>query len=414
VSADAIPGEEYCDRPVGSIVFSGNKTTQPQVLLREIEQLVDEACSLDKIVDSTQGIMDLGLFKSVFADLSLVDDQLQLRFTIKEKLYYLVIPRISRTSDGELRGGAQLRLDNFLGRLHQVKVTSERRKEDDGNGPGGFIHRLNYNIPRFFGSDYGLGFDVFSDRRQLDLSKNGTQYGTAQSETEGLSMHFSRWIGQGRGVQGLRYFFGFRFRERELTVLEGNTGPYSGGKDMAWVVGVENKKINRDQFRRRGTVVGAEAQVAADKTGSDFDYVRADFYGRLYRPLSGGIRNLNVQARIGVSNGYAYGESSYHIGGGEVLRGLVPGKRSGDVLALLNVEYLQALYLHPQWRWVVFADAGNVYDRKKVNLLNLTARTGIGLRWKFEALSNTDVRLDVAWDHSRNAAKMYVSSNLTF
>lgn len=112
MSADAIDGEEYCDRPVVSIVFAGNRVTKPQVLIRETDQRIDTACSIDQIIDSIQGIMDLGLFKSVVADLSLVDDQLQLRFTVEEKLYFLLVPRISRTSDGELRGGAQIRFDN--------------------------------------------------------------------------------------------------------------------------------------------------------------------------------------------------------------------------------------------------------------------------------------------------------------
>jgi len=99
VSADAIPGESLCDRPVDSIVFSGNSVTRPQVLLREIIQQIDTSCSLDQIVDSIQGIMDLGLFKSVYANLSLTDEGLQLQFTVKEKHYFIIVPRISRTSD---------------------------------------------------------------------------------------------------------------------------------------------------------------------------------------------------------------------------------------------------------------------------------------------------------------------------
>lgn len=414
VSADAIPGEDFCNRAVDSIVFEGNRVTKPQVLLREMDQQVDQSCSIDQIVDSTQSIMDLGLFSTVLADLSLVDDGLQLRFTVKEKLYFLAIPRFSRTSDAEIRAGGQLRFDNFLGRMHQLRITSESRKEDDGEGPGGFVHSLDYKIPRFFGSYYGLAVELSSDRRKLNLALNGTEFGTGQSETQMLGVLATRWLKQSRGVQGMRYFFGFRYRERSLSVLSGEAGPYGGGTDVTAIVGAENKQIHQELFRRRGSVVGASLSFANDSTGSDFSYTRADIYAAAYLPLARGIRNVNVRGRIGISNGAAFGESSYSIGGGELLRGMKGGTTSGDVMALMNIEYLQAWFDYPQWRWVVFTDVGNVYQQNEVNLLNLRFRGGIGLRWKLLSLSNTDLRVDVAWDAERESAQAYVSSNLTF
>ncbi len=414
VSADAIPGEDYCDRPVRSIVFSGNHVTKPQVLLREIKQSIDTECSIDQIVDSIQAIMDLSLFKTVYADLALVDDELQLQFTVKEKVYFLVIPRISRTSDAELRGGVQMRFDNFLGRMHEMRITSERRKEDDGEGPGGFVHRVAYNIPRFFGSDYGFSFEVGSDRRQLNLSVDGTELGAAQSETQSLGFSFSRWVNQSRGVQGLRYFFGARLAQRDLDVLSGEAGPFVGGQDLSFILGFENKQVRQDAFRRRGTVIGTQLTLANNKVNSDFEYSRVDVYGKVYIPLPNGIRNLNVQALLGISDGAAFGESSYSIGGGEKFRGMQSGQASGELLAVVNIEYLHAWFSYPQWRWVAFTDIGNVAKRSKGDILKLRARGGLGLRWKLESLSNTDIRLDVAWDPSRERVQTYVSSNLTF
>lgn len=414
LSADAIPGEEYCDRPVRSIVFSGNKKTKPQVLLREIKQQVDAACSIDEIVDSIQNIMDLGLFNSVIADLALINEQLQLRFSVKEKLYFLVIPRISRTSDAELRGGVQLRFDNFLGRLHELRITSESRKENDGDGPGGFVHRLNYNIPRFLGSNHGLGFNVGTDRRALNLQRDGVMFGTAQAQTQTVGFQFSRWVNQSKGVQGLRYFFGFRYRTRQLDVTSGEAGPYVGGDDMAVIIGFENKQIRQDQYRRRGTVVGAQLTSASESTGSDFSYNRADLYAVGYFPLPNGIRNVNVQARIGLSNGAAFGESSYALGGGQLLRGMQPATISGELMALFNVEYLHANFNYPQLRWVLFGDVGNVVDGDENIFLNVRARAGVGMRYKLLALSNTDLRLDVAYDPRRERLQAFFSSNLTF
>ena len=414
MSADAIPGEALCDRVVDSIVFSGNRVTKPQVLLREIDQRINTPCSLDQIVDSTQSIMDLGLFRSVFAALSIVHDGLQLQFTVKEKYYFLLIPRISRTSDAELRAGAQLRFDNFLGRMHEMRITSERREEDDGGGPGGFVHKLGYNVPRFFGSDFGFGFELASDRRQLILGLDGAELGRAQSETQTIGLQFSRWINQSRGVQGRRYYFGVRFSKRELEVLTGRAGTYRGGRDFSLSVGIEDKQVHQDSFRRRGTIVGASLTAANRSTGSEFEYTRADLYAKAFIPLARGIRNLNVHARLGLSDGAAFGEHSYSLGGGEKLRGLQPGSRSGDLMALVNIEYLHALFDHPRFRMVAFTDIGDVYKRNNVNVTKLHARVGAGIRWKLVSLSNTDIRIDVAWNPSKERLQSYFSSNLTF
>lgn len=413
-SADAVPGEELCDREIDSIVFTGNKVTRDQTLLREIDQRIDTPCSIDRIVDSIQSIMDLGLFRSVIADLALKENALQLRFSLKEKHYFLVIPRISRTSDGELRGGVQLRFDNFLGRLHEMRITSERRKEDDGNGPGGFVHRLNYDIPRFLGGSYGLGFELASDRRQVALTRDGNEFGLAQSETQRVSLVFSRWMSRFRGVQGIRTLFGARFSHRSLDVYSGEPGPFRGGDDVALIIGIENKQLHRDTFRRRGTVVGGRVTVASSALGSEFDYTRADLYAEAYIPLDDGIRNLNLQLRLGMSDGAAFGEHAYSVGGGEKLRGLESATLTGDSLALLNVEYLHAWFNYPQWRWVVFSDIGGVYQRDKKTFPDFRLRGGVGLRRKLMSLSNTDIRLDLAWDPSRDKVQTYVSSNLTF
>lgn len=414
MSADAIPGENLCDRPVDSIVFDGNRVTKPQVLIREINQKIDSPCSIDLIVDSTQSIMNLGLFSKAEADLSLTDDQLQLRFTVKEKLHYLLIPRISRTSDAEIRVGAQLRFDNFLGRMHEMRITSESRKEDDGSGPGGYIHRIKYNIPRFFGSNHGLGFELASDRRKVNFELNGTQFGTGQSETNTVGLMASRWVNQTSGVQGLRYYFGVRYRERKIGLSTGGVGPYTGGHDTAAVMGIENKQIRQDLYRRRGSIFGASLSFSNKSTGSDFEYTKADVYAAAYIPLASGIRNINLLGRIGFSDGAAFGEKTYSIAGGEMMRGLKDGVTSGNVMALLNIEYLHAWFEYPQWRIVLFGDIGNVYEKNELSLLKLRARGGVGFRFKFMSLSNTDLRVDLAWDADRERLQTYVSSNLTF
>lgn len=126
-AADAVPGENYCEGPVDRIEFAGNKKTRDVVLLGQLVFRAGAECSLDDVVDGIQSIMDLGLFRSVAAAFDQTDGATVLTYSVQEKIYFLPIPRLSRTSDGELRYGAQLRWDNFSGLNHQLKLTAEKR-----------------------------------------------------------------------------------------------------------------------------------------------------------------------------------------------------------------------------------------------------------------------------------------------
>lgn len=413
-AADAIPGERYCIRSIDKITYHGNHITKRKVIARELRQEIHSPCSIDDIVDSIQSLMDLGLFKSVWAELVYANDLLELQMHVEEKFYYFALPRLSRTSDAELRAGVQVRADNFLGRLHLVELTFERRQQEDGDGNLSYVNRLDYVIPRIFSSNFGFALNIGSNRRQVDLKLDNQFFGTAQSDSRLFSAQVSRWINESNGIQGLRVFAGFRYEQREFSDISDGTGPFSDGTDVALFIGAEDKQVHNDLFRRRGYVYGGQITMANASTASDFAYTRADFYAARYIALNGGIRNLNVQARLGISDGAAFGERSYQIGGGEQLRGMETDYKSGNVMTLFNVEYLNALYARPQWRWLLFADMGNVYKRDKVKLLQQKTRAGVGLRYKVQSISNTDLRLDVAWDPSLNKAKLYVSSNLTF
>ena len=60
-AADAIPGEEFCNREIESIRFVGNDVTKAAVLIRELPQKLGAQCSLDDIIDGIQNIQDLSL-----------------------------------------------------------------------------------------------------------------------------------------------------------------------------------------------------------------------------------------------------------------------------------------------------------------------------------------------------------------
>lgn len=413
-AADAIPGEQWCDRDVHRIEFAGNRVTRDPVLRRELLQQEAQACSLDDIIDGIQNLLDLGLFKSVRAEMLLAEGRLTLRYIVAEKIFFLPIPRFSRTSDGELRLGAQLRWDNFLGRLHQLKITSEKRQENDGQGRAGYVHSVDYRVPRFFGSAYGMSVKAASERRNVELSQDSVVYGEAQLLSHRAGFRMSRWGSGTRGVRGMSYFAGASVQHREYDMRSGVTGPYVEGYDVALVAGFDVQQVHQDTYRRRGYHYGSSVSVSDKLLGSDFSYIRLDAETRWYLPLKRPQTNLNIQARLGLSDAAPFGERSYEIGGGELLRGMKSGRYTGNIMTLLNIEYLSGFFAYPAWRWLVFADVGNVYLRDDVDLLNQHVRTGVGMRWKLEKLTNADLRLDLAWDPWEDRLKPYLSTSLTF
>ena len=414
LAADAIPGEQWCNRTVDSIRFVGNKVTQYEVMNRELLQKAGESCSLDDVIDGIQNNLDLGLFKSVRAELHLDEDHLELVYFVDEKIYFLPIPRFSRTSDGELRFGAQLRWDNFLGRLHQLKLTYEKRQEDNGQGRTGYVHSLDYVVPRFFGSRFGLGVSIKRIRNNTELAQDGQVYGEALQERQRAEFRVARWANESEGVQGLSYFVGAGIERRDYELRSGTTGPFNDGLNVTLLTGFEVQRVHRSAFSRRGFQYGVTLRVADTALGGDFSYAQLDAFSRLYIPLQRPQTNLNVQFRLGLSSMAPFGQRDYGIGGGELIRGLRTGSVTGDILMVANAEYLSGFFAYPAWRWVAFADVGNVYLKDDVNLLKQVGRGGVGLRWKLEQLTSTDLRIDIAWDSKRSKLTPYVSTSLTF
>lgn len=487
LAADEVPGSELCQGPLSRIEFVGNRVTSSQFMLRELALRPGEICSMDRVVDGVQRLLDLDLFKSVRAELvrvvssegpdlaaalpvdpgttapqpEFVDDSVQavklsfedepafgndgplddglhnalpedlppapepdihghdgseveLRYIVQEKFYFLGVPRLSRASDGEVRAGLSLQWDNFLGRLHELKITSEWRQEDEGRGRGGFVHGLDYNVPRFLESPYGLGVRFRVESREVDLAQDDVDYGEGRREAQAIGLNLSRWLNRSESVQGLRVFLGSTLEHREYTVALGGLGPLTDGTDLGWSVGLEHRQIHRDRYRRIGHRLGASLRWSSSSFGSDFDWTRFDAWAVRYVPLGSELNNLNVRVSLGISDGAPFGERFYAIGGGDILRGVAKGERDGDVRLLFNVEYLDPWYVRPHLRSVVFLDGGNVWLHDDVDVTDLEWRGGVGLRWKLDSLSKTDLRIDVAWDADKGEVVPYVSTSLTF
>ena len=383
-------------------------------MARELPLQVGDPCALDDVIDGLQPLQDLGLFRAVRAELELDESRsLVLRYAVREKFFFIGVPRLSRSTDGMLRAGVSLEWDNFLGRLHELEIVSEWRQEDDGRGHEGFVNRIDYQVPRFLGTPYGFGVRLRTERRGVDFSRDGVDYGVGERRVIGLDLGLSRWL-VGGGTQGTRGFVGTGVEHREIDVDAGEPGFALAGVNLGFRAGIERRRVRLDRWRRTGHRFGVAFGFANRTLGSDFAWHRVDAWGSLYLPVGPGIRNLNLRAAVGVSDGAPFGERFYSVGGGERLRGPDKGTREGDVQLLLNTELLTAFASRPAIRWVLFADVGNAWVRGAVDVGDLDWGAGAGLRWKLEAISDADLRVDLAWDHAEGRVRPYLSTKLTF
>ena len=411
----SIKGQELCSGRLNRVEFVGNHKTRASVIQREITTKVNAPCSLDDIVSSRQGIQDMRLFRSVNPVLWRHAGELVLTWQLVEKIYFLPIPRLSRTSDGELRSGAQLRWDNVVGRQHQMKVTGEERRGNDGRGREGRLLKFSYAVPRFMSSDFGMDVSWEYREQEAALQRDRTSYGESLLRTERLGVSFTRWLNLRGVARGLSYTVGVQWQQRRHDLLYGRLGPFEEGQDTVIGFGVRNRQESVDEYRLRGYRYGADVQLASTATGSDYSYESINMHFVRYLPVHGTrLHNLNTRLQLGFSTGGPFGERLYSLGGGNLHRGLRPGSVDGDILTLFNAEYLMAMSQYPTLRWALFADIGNTFTRDNFNLFRQKIGTGFGLRWKVLALSDTDLRADVAFGEELDGPRVYFASNVTF
>lgn len=414
-AAEAIPGERWCDgRPLDRVVFAGNRVTRAEVLARELGIRPGDTCEPRIVIGGLAPLRNLGLFREVRPELELDSrGALTLRYTVRERLFFIGLPRVARTTDGELRAGVSLEWNNFLGRLHELEIRGEWRQEDDGRGHEGVVGRIDYEVPRLLGTPYGFGLRLRAERRGTDFSRDGVEYGRGRRRALGLGLGLSRWL-DGGAVRGTRVFVGAAVEHREHEIESGDAGPALEGLDLNFRAGLERRSLRRDRWRRTGRAWGASVGFASEALGSDFSWHRVDAWASAYLPLGTGLTNLNVRGVVGASDGAPFGERFYSVGGGERLRGPDKGTREGDVQALLNTELLFGLVSRPAVRWVLFADVGNAWAADEIDPRTLDWGAGVGLRWKVEAINDTDLRVDLAWDHARGRVRPYLATKLTF
>lgn len=412
--ADKLVVESECYGPIKEVRFEGNEVTLDKTLLQRLDIRAGSDCTGAGLEAGRQAIMNTGLFKSVRVRFDAANGTVI--YTVRERIYRFLLPRLSRSADGDIRAGAQVRFDNVMGLNHKLRVTA-RREEGSGNSSGNQLS-MRYQIPRFFNSDFGLSWGVTGVEQKENAVVDTETVGRVRRNEYGTAIIISRYLEEQSALSGWRIDFGLVTGARNYSLISGDIGTLESGAATELRLAGTYNDVQLEEYRRRGREYGMSVAIARDSLAGDFSYNRLDVFYRGYVPLQNQrvLENLNFQVRLGAASDASFGDPSYQIGGSRSLRGFEKNLLRGNTMAVFNSEYLRSLEANPRLRWAVISDLAAVKGDGRWRLADLRASLGTGLRWKIRSLVNTDLNLDLAYGFGKGGgkARFYFGTKVIF
>ncbi len=412
----ADPGARV-DDVIGEIRFVNNKTTRPQIMLQEMLVHVGDAVDTQRIERSRQAIMDLGLFKSVRAELLPGPRGRVLEITVDERYYILPLPKFSRSGDGDVSYGAEVTWHNVAG-LNQTIEVGYKNKDyaSDSDVESEKNLSLDYTYPRVNGTFYNLSVNAKDVSQVRDLSGDAGAAGRYEQNARNLGVSVSRWLRTEGPSTGWRLAGGLRWEDRDYQLVSGTPGLREDGRVIAASGNVEYTDVHDFLYSRGGRNYGYEVELGVPALGSDQSFSVQRLYYQTYLPVFDWPHsNLNLRFQLGSGNARVFGEDIWDIGGSTLLRGYDRDTIKGNAFVLANAELLVPLFGHAPLRGVVFADVGNAYPSfGKIDLGDLKASAGLGLRWKLKSFVNVTLRVEAAYAFDTGETKIYAGTKETF
>jgi outer membrane protein assembly factor BamA len=408
-AGSAAPPEVLPGVPVWPIIraieFSGNETTRPEVMLREMVVKVGDYADPDAIERSRQGIQDLGLFRSVTVDRTELPDGVKLTFAVREKWYVIPAPRYDANSEGESAHGASLRWYNFDGRNHTLRAHYLKRdyeREDRGESTN---YGASYSMPFVRESPYSVS--VSAGRNETPFETFG---GYTRAETN-VGVGVTRAFGNGPASTG---WSGGLFLAAVRESISGTpSAPEAAGHATVPGISVGFRDMRNHIYSDEGVVFGADLLGASESLASEYSFLRSTaYYTRAL--LVGPHQNWNFHARTGTAHGGPIrrqeGEDvgEFELGGTGALRAYPSSFVRGDFFYLLGTEYLRPL--GADWlRGVVILEAGNAFEDANAIGGKVYSSIGLGLRVRFNFLVDVEVEAGFAWPIGEGDRRFFAS-----
>jgi len=393
---------------ITQIEIVGNEKTQRKWVLKWANIQPGQPLGREELERARQEILDTTLFKQVVFTTELREDgSLLLTITLVEKYYTLLLPRLSRNADGDIKTGIQLRFDNMQGADRSLRFLLQHEEESNGDDTESVLFQYDwplYNHPYELRWQAGSAIentvvDGFENIVYTDLylisAKRDWKLGAFDIpwELEASLVYEDRTLD----------------RPFPPSLQQGEAGKYNRLRlrliydDVHW-----------ERYRRFGSLYSVAVEQGFEGLGSDYDSTISRFELLGFRPLNL-HDNINYRILIDVANNSPFNIPRYGIGGSSTLRGLEGFGGAGDTRILSNLEYIRGLRSYPLLRYGLFVDVGNVYeDLDDVDLTDLQYTIGASIRWKLESFVETDLFIDYGYDVEGGSGKFYGGTSLLF
>lgn len=394
---------------IAEIKIEGNEKTQEKWVLKWANIHPGQRLSLQMMENALRELRDTTLFKQIdFATAIRADGDLLLTITLQEKYYTLLLPRLSRNSDGNIKAGIQLRLDNLQGADRSLRVVVQHEDvsgSDDNTMQAGF----RYDWP-LFDQPYDLSWQGATSEENLEV--DGFQNivytdfflfsATRDWRIEGFKIPWEL---------GAALVFENRDLDRPYPdfIQEGEAGKYNRIR-----LSIIYDDVHWERYRRYGSFYAATIEQGTELLGSDYDSTISRLETLGFRLLNQ-YDNLNYRVAFDVANNSPFDVPRFGIGGSSSIRGLEDFDGEGDARFLTNIEYVHGLRSYPLLRFSAFVDLGNVYeDIESFDLTDLQYTVGVGMRWKIESFVDTDLIIDYGYDVENSEGRFYGGTSLLF
>lgn len=390
---------------VRNIFVTGNRTTKPGVIGREIRVEKGTDADYAKVLETKRRLERLGIFSDVRVEEVQTgpgDEIVVVTVREGERNYaglglgFESLTPLSGSlaawpNDFRPRGTAEYIRSNVFGLGAQVGVlgqisTRERRAVASWNQP--YIFGLS--MPTTV-----LGWAEREVRESFTLDRRGVSLSAVKSLSKArlllASLSLTRTALKDIDLDDLPEDIDRQFL------------PYS-----AALASVSMSWERRDDTLNptKGLFFSAVGEWGVPVFGMESDYQKVFLKGQLYGPLSTGI-NLGLTARLGLGNGLRHLPERFFAGGSNTFRGeefemLGPLDETtlkpygGEAVLLLNAD--AAFAVVPSWRELrlsAFFDLGNVYGTLgEFRPFELRGAAGAGLRYRTPL---GPVRVEIAW-----------------
>jgi len=391
--AQALPVDYF----IQEIRFVGNNKSRPETLLRELGFIKGTAVSVDEIDRGRRMIMSLGLFTNVETRLEPLELGHRLWVYVDEKHFFLPLPILSITGDGDWIYGASSQADNLFGLNQQLKFTLRKKTYRQADIKWEDRLQARYSLPRVAGSSFDLGIVFGLERAVLDEQRDAEagQY-TRHVTTSRLTA--SRWLHTAGPSHGWRISAAVQQKLYEHKHLSGDPGLFFDAGVSSLITRIEKRTVVESAVQRTGQHYGYELQKGIRRLELDRQheqhFVFYRHYGNLGQP---GGANIHTHLRAGACSRSIFGDPCFSLGGATTIRGIRRNAAEGNAFALVNLQLLVPLTPERALRGIVFLDVGTTADTPaKIATAGAKFGVGVGLVWKLQSFVRTDVRAEMA------------------